>query len=320
MKAELFNLIKRIFLKRAWVKVGLTFIGFGVSLIIPGFWEFIITNLLLKVEPGQNIERQIGLLQIITSLIFISSGLGILFLIFRDEQKKKDLGITVTENPCWIYWKGDKNKISPEYEYFLPLTLKTGYKPILVENLFAYRYVDGCICWNRKPRLIIRKSSRTIDYLEDYKTLQTAVYVDKYDSFNISYLRLARGPEKSTYNCEHLEDGEYELTITYRFIDSDQSKSTKVFLNQTKGSLKLIDALKPPPLLNDIILSNALKNKTISHEEYEKMKMINEQDRYLLIRVKEDYLNRGHELREDQLKLCETVFKKIMEKDPAYNK
>jgi hypothetical protein len=310
MNKQLLILIKNYLLKRGWIRVGLGFIGLGVSILIPGFWEFIIGTILLNTTEFE-VSSQLNKIQIITAIVLIAVGLIVLFLVYLDEKKKKYLNVELTDQKCWILWNQEKkNSNDPEYTFEIALTIKNGIEPVRISKIKAIRFVDGTECFMRKPILYDRERKVNIDFLGDYQTLRTDLSFEPYESKKIIYRRIARAP-RTGYNCEHLENGQYSLDFEYQNQHRPNSYIINKLINQNNGQLELIRELDSPPLLNNRIINDAFESGVIDKSEMDSILRIDESERYYLLRFGKEYLSRGHQLFESDLKICQSLFDKI---------
>lgn len=311
MKNQVMTLIKSYFLKRGWIKVGLGLIGFGISIFIPGFWEFVIGTILLNTSELK-VASQINNIQIVTASSLIVFGLIVLLLVYLDEKKKKYLKIDLADKKCWVSWNQEKkNGKDPEYTFEIALTIKNGIEPVRISKIKGLRFIDGCECQMRKPILYDRERKVNIDFLGDYQTLSSDLLFEPYETKKIIYRRTARAPRVG-YNCEHLENGQYSLDFEYQNQNRPNSYLIKKLIKQNNGQLEIIKELDSPPLLNNRIINDAFVSGIIDKIEMEAILRIDESERYYLLRFGKEYLERGNNLFKSDLRMCKLIFEKII--------
>ncbi|MDD7886680.1 hypothetical protein [Flavivirga sp. 57AJ16] len=241
MKYPILQIIKNYFLKRGWIKVGLGFISLGVSILIPGFWEFIFGTILLNI----NIETssQLTNIQIITATVLILSGIMILYLVFINERKKKYLIFEISDKKSWILWNEEKkNSNDPEYTFEIPILIKNGIESVRINKINGTRFIDGSECLMRQPIIYDRQQKINIDFLGDYQTLRTDLLLEPYENRKVIYRRVARAPQIG-FNSEHLENGQYAIEFEYQYQNRPKSFSKKLMISQINGQLELIQEL-----------------------------------------------------------------------------
>jgi len=313
------TIIKNYFLARGWIRVGLGFVGFGVSIFFPDFWEFIIGTLLLNMDLEG--ASELSYTQIIFASVLISIGVTVLIWVFINERKKRFIQFDLTRNDHgWVFWdQNKKNSKDPEYIFEIPLSIKTGIESVMITKLYGIRYVFGCECLMRKAILKDRDSNSTVEYLDE-QSIKNGLLIAPYQVKNIVYRRGGRGP-RIGFICEQLESAQYKIKIEYQFSNRPESLSKNLFIDQNNGQLKFIKSLDPPPFLNNSILNRAVKEKIISESEREGLMSINEDERMLLIKLGEPYVKRSIDLHEAHLKLCREIHSRIYQKDhPEFKK
>ncbi len=118
---------------------------------------------------------------------------------------------------------------------------------------------------------------------------------------------------KNSYidNPEYYNDAEYKIVVEFKFDNSMDIENKEYFISNSNGSLKFIQKLSPPPLLNNNILQDALENEIITNVEFGRLRNIGEDDRYYLIRIGEDWVKHCFNCIDDDHKLAENAWRKI---------
>ena len=348
-KTDWLKLIKRYFLRKWKVRLGLSLIGLGVSLLFFD-WAEIILIVLEKSIESQESNLLIVVKYIVCSSLIIA-GILVLLSVFFDEKRAKYFTVKLIAGKNYISWIGDKNNNNPKYSFQIPIMIENGRKPCRILSIHCKRYVEGLTCSLSKPEFKIYKSVEekkrdqetwiselrlkvnngdilldqvdeefnrrknseyNYPFLSDYKNLSKQPRLTEHENQKFTYQRLGTGPT-SLFDCERLENAEYELIIEYSF-DGEGSDIKKVLIDQKDGYMKETTYLSSPPRLNNDLLKTGVQNGVITQKEKNAlMKETTEEQSYSLLLEGENYLMWNRNINKQHLKLCREVNKKLLD-------
>lgn len=261
MFSHVFSVLKRLLFRKAYVKFSLSLVALGLSCFVaPQLWEYIAALFVSIVQhlvpswtpPPGSADNVIA--SYVAGAALIASGVVVFVIFFLREERIADaqnelsryLRLTFETTNNWVVWTEEgENRRDVSCLYQIPFMLETGDYAVRIYSISVLRFVAGCECWDKFPRLSRRPRKEEYSYLGDNKYLTEPIRIEPHSSVNMLYESGSSGPTPD-FSPQELEVGEFKFTIEYRF-DADENNRNEVrFLKQYKGKLTEIAAISPP--------------------------------------------------------------------------